>query len=94
MTTGSSQNFGDSALWLYMDVRRLALVRTEKDKTIWAILKYCRHSDFIRIMIVHQKSEKSSSGCREGVGPRQWFMLSVEESASIFPRHPRRLQRL
>jgi hypothetical protein len=35
---------GDSALSFHMDVRRLTFIRTENDETIWAILKYGRHS--------------------------------------------------
>jgi hypothetical protein len=41
--TGPSQNF-DSTLSFHVNVRRLALIRTEEDEAIWAILKYSRHS--------------------------------------------------
>jgi len=34
-----------------MDVRRLAFIRTEKDKMIWTILKYSRHIVFLPLYI-------------------------------------------
>jgi len=35
--------FGDQAFSFYVNMRRLPFIRTEKDETIGAILKHCRH---------------------------------------------------
>src|SRR3989337_3413743 len=42
--------FGDTTVAFYMNVRRLAFIRTKKDETKWAILKHGRHSVFFYIL--------------------------------------------